>query len=68
MTDALKVLRGALLWARNHIDLGVLPPHNADEKATAQITAVLDKVLEDCGPVSGDDVRMFRNAYLKKEG
>ena len=58
MTDD-RVLRAALLWARNHIDV------TKDRATQIRVVRRLDRVLKDHGDPTASDMREFRKRYAK---
>ena len=52
MSEDPKILKAALLWARNHIDLGVSPELKRD------VLKRLDQVIGDPPPIAEDFKRL----------
>lgn len=56
----IKVLRAALLWARNHIDCST----NASPRD--EVVETLDRVLDEHDP-SAADMRLFRKMFPRRK-
>lgn len=56
MIERDRILTAALLWLRNHYDVG-------DRRQAAKVLAVVDRVLDDGTPLSRLDERVFKATY-----
>jgi hypothetical protein len=57
-SDEASILRGALLWLRNHYDLG----SNVDLKMKDRVVEKIDALIDHC-QVSRSDIKAFREYH-----